>query len=616
MQTQNLIIDLCLISTTGVVLSVAARALRLPTIVGYIVAGYLIGPNSPFNFQLISDRARMEGFAELGMILLIFTVGLEMGFRKLRNLGAAPFAIGFAESLGVWALGTLVALALGFSSTVAQFIGATLAISSTTVVLTVLKAKGLSSAKFAEKLVGLLLVEDLVAVLMLVYLPSLANGNHSSDLGRVIAQLVGSLALWWFAGTILSPRIINAAERFGGDELLLLTSLGLCLGLAVLALSLNLSTALGAFMMGAILADCRQNRRIEALMTPLRQIFGVLFFVSFGMFFNPAKIPGNWPLFITILGTLVVGKFVLTSLTALIAGEDVRDALRMGGTIPQIGEFAFVIGGMGLTTGVLSDQIFSVICAVAVISIILTPWQVELTNRYTERVVAHIPAWIINGHRSYVQALQSLLRYRHSIHRNGLIPFAEYLSWFSAKLRQNYRDLTHTTTSSTLDRLAPWDEYLTEIVVAPGSELEGKSLLEINARERFGVTIVAVERTQFTQVSPEPTLRILPGDQLLVYGVEEGIRPFARICATRTQAQTTAARITLQECDLRLFRPTESHPFTGKTLSELGIRESYSCTILAIVRAGERIKNPRSDFRIEAGDELFVVGPRLSLQKI
>jgi CPA2 family monovalent cation:H+ antiporter-2 len=617
MNISSLLTDLCFITVSGAIFGLVARALKLPTMVGYLAAGFLIGPHSPLGFSAIADTERIRSFAELGMILLIFTVGLDLGFRRLKALGIAPIIIALTESLGLWFLATQLAISFGYSSAVAQFLGAAVAISSTTVILATLQGGGLSTAKFSDLLIGILLVEDLVAILMLVYLPTLAQGSGNLDLLKILFELSMSLFAWWLGGSIIVPKIASAAQRFGGDELLLLASLGLCLGLSVLAVTLDFSAALGAFMMGAILADSRQNRRIEVLVKPLRQTFGILFFVSFGMLFNPFALSAHWHVFAAFLALQVLGKFVITTAVALVAGKPFRDALRAAAFLGLAGEFSFVIIEIGVGYKFLPEEIFPLVVAIAVSTVLITPFFATQITRHAESIEKIIPEPIRNMHQSYCDALKSYQGTRNTISFLGNMLNRRALRWFSEKIAQNYQELTVATTSSTLNRLAPWDEYLSEIHLDGGSYCEGKSILELNTRSTFNVNIVGVERNFTSQIPPAPNLRLLPGDALLVYGAEKEIASFAELCRATSQAKVEKSEwISLLDCDLRALPLSANHAFVGKSLRELNLRNRNSIMVIAVVRGPERIKNPNADFILESNDEIYVVGPREALARM
>lgn len=611
MQASNLVRDLAAISLLGSALGLVARLCRFPSVVGFLVAGFLIGPYSPFGTKLVPDVEQVRQFAELGMLLLLFSLGLEMGFRRLRSLGLLPVFIALIETFGVWFLAKEAAEALGRSPREALFIGACLAISSTTVIMTVLKQKGLKSARFAELLVGILLVEDLIAVLMFVYLPAAAGGSETFEMGRMVLLLVGSVFVWWLLGTIVAPRYVAIMHRFGGDELLLISSLGLGLGLAFAATSLHLSGALGAFVMGAILADTRLIRRIEDRIEPVRQVFGVLFFVSFGMLSNPKALEGQWHVVAGLACVLVFGKTFFPFLACLLGGRPFRDAVRVGGGLANIGEFSFAVAEIGVVAHVLAPDAFAMVVAIAVFTVFLTPLSIEISGIVATFLDEFLPVGVIRVQTSYATALGELSNsLRFGSGAGGV------LSRFGRKLQARYRRLAEVTTTATLKRLAPWDEYLSEVLLVPGSMIEGCSLRELDLRRSYSVNLVAIERDFQTFVPPDPDVRFLPHDSILVYGSEEAISSFSQACLPPRFAAGGASTNTLLDCELRVLQLPYDCDFHGKTLIEARLREMYGVTLLAVVRDANRIKNPAPDFVLGVGDELYVVGTRDSVERL
>lgn len=608
MEASTLIRDLSAIFLVGSGLGLAARAVRLPSIVGFLLAGYLMGPYSPFGFRLFGDVSRVRPFSELGMLLLLFSLGLEMGFRKLRALGLQPVIIASLEVIGVWFVGTMVAQKLGMGRLEALFVGATLAISSTTVIMTVLKQKGLRSSHFADVLVGILLVEDLFAILMFVGLPTAASGFDIGGLTLLAGVVLVSVFLWWLFGTLVVPRYVTLLHRHGGDELLLIASVGLAFGLAFVASSFQLSAALGAFVMGAILADTRLIRRIEERVEPLRQVLGLLFFVSFGMLFNPAAVADQWQLALALLVTLVLGKALFSFSATLLAGKNLRDAVRVSFGLTNIGEFSFALAELGVALHILSPDSFSVIVAIGVGTVFLTPLSVDLAGRIALFLRNHPPGVLVHMQESYATALAELSRSMRLPQDNG-----KYTGFLRA-LKDRYELLTQETTTATLKRLAPWDEYLSEVIVNSDSAIAGKSLRELDLRRNSGVNVVAIERDFQTLIPPDPDVRLLPRDELLVYGSEPDIASFAEECMSRDYGSPSVG--SLKDCELRVFRVSSASSLAGRSLLEAGLRERFHCTLLAVVREGERLRNPPPEFQLAHGDDLVVVGLRASLEKL
>jgi Trk K+ transport system NAD-binding subunit len=326
---------------------------------------------------------------------------------------------------------------------------------------------------------------------------------------------------------------------------------------------------------------------------------------------------GRLHLFAAFLALLVVGKFVITSVVALLAGRPLRDAIRTAAFLGLAGEFSFVIIEVGVSYHFLPEEIFPLVVAIAVATVLITPIFASIICRHTEAIEKMVPERLRHIHQSYCDALKSyygagntMYFLRHMLNRRAL-------RWFVSKIGENYRTLTSTTTSSTLNRLAPWDEYLSEVHLEAGSSCEGKSLMEINPRSDFGINVVGVERNFTSQIPPDPSLRLLPGDALLVYGAEKEIAAFAELCRASSHKQTQKQKwVSLLDCDLRALHLNATHPFVGLTLRELNLRDKNSVVVLAVMRSQNRIKNPSADFTLQAGDEIFIVGPRVALAQI
>jgi CPA2 family monovalent cation:H+ antiporter-2 len=599
-----------------------AKKCSLPITLGYMVGGILIGPFGPLASHLHSTgTAPVKTLAEIGILLLMFSLGLEFGFRKLRSLGLTPVATGLTEGLGMWALGTLVSQFMGLNGTDSLFIGASLAVSSTTIIVKSLAELNLKTARFSETLYGILLVEDLVAILIIVTLSSFVGGSTALHPALLIVTLVGSVFVWWFLGSIFAPRVVDAAHKNGGDELLVILSVALCMSLAVLSAKWQLSAALGAFVMGSILADTRQLRKIETLVTPLRDVFAALFFVSFGMLVDFQKIIENWKLIGILIFVLVFGKFIINFSVNLILGKDLKDCVRIAASLVQIGEFSFVIMEIGSSSGVISEKLFPIIVGVATVTIVITPYSIKASEVLARKIENILPRKSERFLASYADTLQSW-NFNQWAMQSKLSSSTEslkfkFLKKFQNRLRENYLRVTKLSKASTLDRLAPWDEYLVEISVDAYSVVAGHSLMELNLREDYGINVVAVERESGSYISPDPKLRLYPEDQVLVYGLEVDIAKFALACQARDSIlESSHSSEALQDCELTSFVTSAAHPFCGKTLMELRIREKFHCTILGVGRGEERIKNPPSDFLLQNEDIIYAVGSRIQIEKM
>jgi CPA2 family monovalent cation:H+ antiporter-2 len=347
-------------------------------VLGYILAGIIIGPHTP-PFPLISDRDTIQTMADLGVVFLLFSLGLEFNVSKLKKVGGTALIAGTAEiSLMLWA-GYSLGRAFGWSEMDAIFLGAMLSISSTTIIVKALDELKLKRERFAQFIFGVLIVEDILAIAMIVLLSGLALTGEVSvssvanTLGRLGIFLVVALLL----GLLLVPRLLSVVARYQSKEMLLVTVLGLCFGFCLLVVELGYSMALGAFVMGAIIAESKQIHVIERLVEPLRDMFTAIFFVAIGMMVDPSVLTEYWLPILIITGVVVMGKTTANTLATIATGHDARTSLKVGMGLSQIGEFSFIIASLGVTLGVTSGFLYPVVVSVSVLTTILTPYLIK-----------------------------------------------------------------------------------------------------------------------------------------------------------------------------------------------------------------------------------------------
>lgn len=588
---------------------------KLPLLLGYIFGGILLSlPISYTPYVVSKDSAHV--LAEIGVLLLMFSMGLHFGARKIKSLGSTPIIVGALQALLMWFIGTKVARYVGIEGFEALFIGAVISTASTAVIVKILEDQKLKSARFAEKLMAVLLVEDSIAIFMIIWLSTSVTGGDIK-LFEFLPIFLCSILLWWLLGTLLLPRIIRSAFLTGKDELLVILSIGLALGLAYLSASWNFSSALGAFIMGSILSECREIKKIEFLIEPVKNLFALVFFVSIGFLFTPQIIIEKWQLIVSLVLTVIFGKFIFNFVLNLFMGQNIKDSIRISGCMGQIGELSFVIAQVGVSLGCIDNKNFSAIVVTAIITILITPFVVKISLSVADNIEVILPRPIYKFLDSYSQ---SVLEFTIE---NKIVPFYEKFSLFKwlnflivntkNRLKRNYMLMTSKNNTATLDRLAPWDEYLVPVHVANDSHILGKNLVELKLREKFSVNIVAIGRENRTIVSPKPAEVIMPNDTLLVYGNEESISDLEHFCSKEISDDMG---ISIDQCILAGIKLSSEHPFVGKTILELGIRLNYNCIVLAINRNNLRIKNPVSNFTFQNEDELFIFGMRQSLEKI
>jgi CPA2 family monovalent cation:H+ antiporter-2 len=401
--------DLAVIMLIAGVVTVLFHRLQQPVVLGYIVAGFIIGPHTP-PFALIHDEDTIKTLAELGVIFLMFCLGLEFSLRKLFRVGATAFIAAFLEiALMIW-LGYEIGSAFGWSTMDSLFLGAILAISSTTIIVKALNDLNMKQQPFAQLIFGVLIVEDILGIGIIALLSGIAvSGSVSS--GEVFST-VGKLSLFMVValviGILVVPRILAYVARFDSNEMLLITVLGLCFGFCLLVVKLEYSMVLGAFLIGAIMAESRQLVRIEHLVEPIRDMFSAIFFVAIGLMINPdVLVAYAWPIAVITLA-VVLGKVLTCSLGAFIAGNDGRTSLRVGMGLSQIGEFSFIIAALGVTLQVTSDFLYPVAVAVSAITTLLTPYLIRAADPLSQRLAKAMPARTARVFGLYGEWLRSI----------------------------------------------------------------------------------------------------------------------------------------------------------------------------------------------------------------
>ncbi len=382
MHLPELISDLAIILLTGGIVTVIFRKLNQPLVLGYILAGFLIGPYMPFFFT-VTDSVSIKTWSEIGVIILMFGLGLEFNLHKLISVGGTGVITALTEVSGMLLVGYAVGQALGWSSMDSLFLGGMLSMSSTTIIIKAFDDLKLRKERFAQLVFGTLVIEDIAGIFMMIVLSTISVGQSVSgaELGVKLLMLVLYLSLWLLAGIYLLPTALKKASPLMSDETLLIVSLGLCFGMVLLADALGFSSALGAFMAGSLLAGTVHAERVEHLTQGVKDLFGAVFFISVGMMLEPAMLAEHWlPIVILTLVTLI-GKLFLSTLGVLLSGQSLSTAVHCGSSLAQIGEFAFIIASLGMSLGVIADFIYPIIIAVSVITTLTTPFFINFADR-------------------------------------------------------------------------------------------------------------------------------------------------------------------------------------------------------------------------------------------
>ncbi|MDD3180785.1 MAG: cation:proton antiporter [Opitutaceae bacterium] len=389
--------DLAVVMMVAALVTVFCHRFRQPVVLGYIIAGVIIGPHTP-PFPLIKDEASINTLSDLGVILLMFSLGLEFNLRKLKRLGVTPLIVALLECLLMFWAGYEIGRLFSWPTMDCLFLGAMLSMSSTTVIIKVLADLGMMKERGSHFIFGTLLLEDIFGVAMIALLSGIAmtGGLSLGEVGATVGKLGIFVVVSLVFGLITVPRLIGYVASFKSNEMLIITVLGLCFGVSLLAAKLGYSVALGAFVIGAVIAEAREIHRIEDLVGPVRDMFSAVFFVAIGLLIDPKMLITHWQPVLLITLAVVVGKVLACSFGAFAGGNDTRTSLRVGMGLAQIGEFSFIIASLGVTLNVTSSFLYPIAVAVSVITTFLTPYMIKSADGVADQFDRLAPRALVN----------------------------------------------------------------------------------------------------------------------------------------------------------------------------------------------------------------------------
>lgn len=390
-----MIADLALMLICAGVMTLLFKKLGQPLVLGYIVAGFLASPHFGL-LPSVVDTANIHLWSDIGVIFLLFALGLEFSIKKIFKVGGSAMVTALVIIFGMTFVGFIVGTAFGWSRMDAIFLGGMIAMSSTTIIYKAFDDLGLLKKQFAGLVMSILILEDILAVVLMVLLSTIAVSNSVDGVEMVesIAKLGFFLILWFVVGLFLIPLILRKARKLMSGETLLVVSLGLCFGMVVFAAAMGFSAAFGAFIMGSILAETVEAEQIDRLVKPVKDLFGAIFFVSVGMMVDPAMIVQYAVPILVITLAVVVGQSTFATIGVLISGKPLKTAVSCGFSLTQIGEFAFIIAGLGLSLGVTGEFLYPIVVAVSVITIFITPYMIRLSEPAYRFLDRHLPAWL------------------------------------------------------------------------------------------------------------------------------------------------------------------------------------------------------------------------------
>ena len=395
-QLEPLIADLALILICAGVMTLLFKSLKQPIVLGYIVAGFLASPNMPY-MPSVTDMHGVHLWSEIGVIFLLFALGLEFSFKKILKMGAAPIVAAIAIIFGMMYVGSLAGHLFGWSDMDCIYLGGMLAMSSTTIIFKAFDDMGLRNERFAGLVLSVLIIEDILAIVLMVMLSTLAVSKEfeGTQMLTSILQLGFFLVLWFVVGIYLIPLFLRKAKPLMNEETLLITALALCFGMVVFASAVGFSAAFGAFVMGSILSETVEAQKIEHLVAPVKNLFGAIFFVSVGMMVDVALIIEYIVPILCIIAAIMLGQTILSTCGFLLSGQSLKTAMQCSFSLTQIGEFAFILATLGTSLHVTSDFLYPIVVAVSVFTTFTTPYMIRLAEPAYNVVARVLPAkWV------------------------------------------------------------------------------------------------------------------------------------------------------------------------------------------------------------------------------
>ena len=401
-QLEPLIADLALILICAGVMTLLFKSLKQPIVLGYIVAGFLASPNMPY-MPSVTDMHGVHVWSEIGVIFLLFALGLEFSFKKILKMGAAPIIAAICIILAMMYVGACTGELFGWSRMDCIFLGGMLAMSSTTIIFKAFDDMGLRQQRFAGLVLSVLIIEDILAIVLMVVLSTMAVSKEfeGSQMFNSILTLGLYLVLWFTVGLYFIPMVLRKLKPLMNDETLLITALALCFGMVVTASAAGFSAAFGAFVMGSILAETVEAEQIEHLVAPVKNLFGAIFFVSVGMMVDVALIIEYIVPIISIIAAVILGQTILSTCGFLISGQSLKTSMQCSFSLTQIGEFAFILATLGMSLHVTSEFLYPIVVAVSVFTTFTTPYMIRLAEPAYNMVARMLPAkWMAKLERN------------------------------------------------------------------------------------------------------------------------------------------------------------------------------------------------------------------------
>lgn len=644
----HLVKDLALILVVAGIVTIVFKKLKQPLVLGYVVAGFLVSPHMPY-IMSVADRADISTWGDIGVMFLLFSLGLDFSFKKILKMGASPIISTCSIVFCMMMLGIVTGHLFGWSRMDSIFLGGMLAMSSTTIIYKAFDDLGLRQQRFAGLVMSVLILEDILAIVMMVMLSAIANGSNP-DGGQMIGSLMKIgffLILWFVVGIFLIPLTLRSMRKFINNETLLIVALGLCCAMAVLSTKVGFSSAFGAFVMGSILAETIEAERIIKVVEPVKNLFGAVFFVSVGMLVDPAiLVEYSWPI-VTLVLVIILGQVIFGSLSFLIGGQSLKSAMQCGFSMAQIGEFSFIIASLGLSLGVIGKFLYPVVVAVSVITTFLTPYMIRMATPAYGMLERRLPKkWIMamNNLTLAKQTTQPEAKWRTLIKQMvritviySILSGASIALMFTFFLPFVRQLLPHWWANAacgllTLLFISP---FLRAIMMKKNHSEEFKALWNSNPYNRLPLILTIIVRvavasafvfyicyylTRFTNALMISIALAAVALMIISRSLKKRSIKMERLFMQNLRSREIVAEVMgrrrplyegrLLDRDVHIsdFTIPEDSLWAGKMLRELEFRNRYGVHISSILRGSQRINIPNGGTILFPGDNIQAIG--------
>ena len=654
-----LVKDLALILMVAGIVTIIFKKHKQPLVLGYIVAGFLVSPHMPYTMSVI-DESDIKTWADIGVIFTLFSLGLDFSFKKIVKMGASPIIATVVIVFSMMMLGISVGHGFGWSKMDCIFLGGMLAMSSTTIIYKAFDDMGLRQQKFAGMVMSVLILEDILAIVMMVMLSAIAGGSNPDGeqmLGSIV-KIGFFLVLWFIVGIFAIPWFLRSVRKLVNNETLLIVALGLCCGMAVLSTKVGFSSAFGAFVMGSILAETVEAEKIIKLVEPVKNLFGAIFFVSVSMLVDP-KILVEYALpILALVCTILVGQAILGTLGFMLGGESLKSAMRCGFSMSQIGEFSFIIASLGLSLGVISNFLYPVVVAVSVITTFLTPYMIRLATPTYLVMEKHLPDKLINvlnhfamSHPSTTQQSKwkSLLKQMtintvaYSILSAAVITLMfTFVLPFMRSLFPGWRLHWYANAITGLLTIIIIAPFLRAIVMKKNHSNEWKRLWVESSINRIPLLFTIFVRfvialgfifyicnylTRFTKALMIIIGVVVVSLMIASRWTKKRSIKMERVFIHNLRSRDIMAQVNgekkplyeghLLDRDIHIseFEVPVDSTWGGKSLQQLHLRQRFGIDMSSIMRGSQRLNIPNGETIIFPGDKLQVIGNDEQLQK-